>query len=136
MKAVWTDSIASGNSTIDNQHKQLFDHINTFFEGIEREHGHETTVRTLNFLVKYVRYHFTTEEELMRKTEYEELHEHMKAHRSIVDELMRCYKKLIANGNSEYIIQELSTLLQAWFVTHIMDHDLRLAKHLQGYEFE
>lgn len=136
MKAEWTDSLKSGNKIMDNQHKELFEHINLFFEGIEKEQGHETTVRTLNFLVKYVRYHFATEEELMRKTDYDELHEHMKNHRTLVDDLMKCYKQLISDGNSEYVIQELSTLLQDWFVTHIMGHDIRLAKHLKGYEFE
>ncbi|PLX71572.1 MAG: hypothetical protein C0602_00740 [Denitrovibrio sp.] len=136
MKAVWTDALASGNKTIDSQHKQLLDHINTFFDSISKEHGHETSVRTLNFLVKYVRYHFATEEELMRKTEYEHLQDHLHYHRKLVDSLMKCYKRLISDGNSEYVIQEISTLLQDWFVCHIMEHDLKLVKHLQGYEFE
>lgn len=135
MKAVWTSSLESGNETMDSQHKELFEHINSFFEGVEKEISHEMTVRTLNFLVKYVRFHFNTEEELMKQTGYAELAEHRCAHRELVTELMDCYKKLISNGNTEMVAQQLSTLLQEWFVSHIMGHDLRLATYLKQYEF-
>lgn len=131
MKVDWSDSLASGNELIDSQHKQLFDHMNTFFNSINREFGHEITVRTLNFLVKYVSFHFSSEEELMRSMDYPLFKEHLAAHRKIVDELMRCYKKLIADGHSDYILQELRILLQEWFVDHIMVHDMALAKFVK-----
>ncbi|ADD67151.1 hemerythrin-like metal-binding protein [Denitrovibrio acetiphilus DSM 12809] len=132
MKAVWTSSLESGNATIDEQHKELFEHINNFFDSISREFSHEITVRTLNYLVKYVRFHFSTEEELMRKSGYPDLKEHMSAHRNIVNTLMACYKKLISSGNSERVEDELTTLLQVWFVEHIMGYDLRLAAYLRS----
>ncbi|PLX65882.1 MAG: hypothetical protein C0603_12975 [Denitrovibrio sp.] len=132
MKATWCDSLASGNETIDSQHKELFEHMNAFFDNITHTHNHETTVRTLNFLVKYVRYHFGTEEELMRESEYPHFKEHLNAHRIIVDKLMECYKDLIRSGNTEVITEELGVLLQKWFVEHIMDNDIKLAEHLKN----
>lgn len=136
MKAVWNDSLTSGNKLIDSQHKELFDHINTFFDSITKEYSHEITVRTLNFLVKYVRYHFNCEEDMMRKTDFEEYKEHREAHRKLVDELMTCYKKLISDGKTEHVMHELSALLQEWFVEHIMAYDVRLVSHMKQYEFE
>lgn len=134
MKAVWTSALESGNETIDAQHKQLFEYMNNFFDSISKEYGHETTVRTLNFLVKYVGYHFKTEEEFMRSTHCPAYKEHKSAHRKIVDDLMGCYKKLITDGNSEFLMSELTTLLQEWFVNHIMTHDLKLAEYLKEHE--
>ncbi len=130
MKVEWCESLASGYETIDTQHKELFEHINTFFESFEKEYKHEVTIRTLNFLVKYVRYHFGSEEELMREHNYPEFKEHLSAHRIIVDKLMECYKDLISSGDSSKVNQEIKTLLQVWFVEHIMGHDIKLASYL------
>jgi len=131
MKIDWDSKLESGNSTIDEQHKELFEHMNTFSDSINKEYGHEITVRTLNFLVKYVRYHFGTEEEFMRSTDYPDFKDHLAAHREIVDTLMDCYKKLISDGNSEYVKHELTTLLQKWLVDHIMTADKKLAQFLK-----
>lgn len=133
MKALWAETLASGNETMDEQHRELFDHINTFFDSVSKEFNHELSVRTLNFLVKYVRFHFGTEEDLMRESDFPGLKGHMADHRKLVDELMDCYKNLISEGSSDTVMQRLSVLLQKWFVEHIMGHDMKLAKHLRQY---
>jgi len=134
MKAVWTSSLESGNKTIDSQHRELFDHINTFFDSVSSEFGHEITVRTMNFLVKYVQYHFTTEEEFMKAKCYPDFKIHLSAHRKIVDEIMRCYKQLISDGHTENVLKDLETLLQQWLVEHIMGYDMKLAQFLKQFE--
>jgi len=131
MKVAWNSSMESGNPIIDSQHKELFTYINSYFESTHAEYSHEVVVKTLNFLVKYVRYHFSSEEELMRESHYKEYKSHVADHRKIVENLMNCYKKLITFGNNELISQELGNLLQIWFVEHIMGHDIPLAKHLK-----
>jgi len=131
MHISWSEDLVSDNETIDSQHKELFEHINTFFDSINKEYNHETTVRTLNFLVKYVRFHFTTEEDLMKDSCYPEYKVHQSAHRKIVDSLMSCYKKLISEGNAVCVKEDLKELLHIWFVEHIMQHDLRLAAYLK-----
>lgn len=131
MRAEWSDSLASGHSIIDGQHKELFGHINSYFESLEKVYGHEVTIKTLNFLVKYVRFHFGTEEDLMKQSNYPDFKNHLEAHRKIVDELMTCYKLLITDGHSEEIVERLRTLLQVWFVDHIMGFDMRLAKFIK-----
>ena len=132
MNIAWNECLISGNETIDSQHQELFDHINSFFNSIDKEFSHETTLRTLNYLVKYVRFHFGTEEELMESNEYKELKIHKAAHRKLVDSLMGCYKKLISEGNAISVKDELTELLQVWFVDHIMTHDQRLAAFLKN----
>jgi hemerythrin len=131
MHIAWNECLISGNTTIDSQHQELFTHINSFFNSIDKEFNHETTVRTLNYLVKYVRFHFGTEEELMESSDYQELKVHKAAHRKLVDSLMVCYKKLIAEGNAMCVKDELTELLQVWFVDHIMTYDQRLAAFLK-----
>ncbi len=131
MRVSWTDSLASGHAVIDKQHMELLDHINSYFDSLDRVYEHEVIVKTLNFLVKYVRFHFGTEEELMKKHVYPEFRQHLEAHRKLVDELMSCYKKLISDGYSEEIVERLRVLLQEWFVDHIMVNDLKLAKFLK-----
>lgn len=133
MRVSWTDSLASGHAVIDKQHKELLNHINSYFESLDRVYEHEVIIKTLNFLVKYVRFHFGTEEELMKQHVYPEFRQHLEAHRKLVDELMICYKKLISDGYSEEIVERLRVLLQEWFVDHIMVNDLKLAKFLKEF---
>lgn len=131
MNIAWNDNLASGDATIDSQHQELFNHINSFFNSIDKEFNHETTVRTLNYLVKYVRFHFGHEEEQMEKYSYPEFRVHKAAHRELVESLMSCYKKLVSEGNAMNVKDELTQLLQVWFVDHIMTYDQRLAAFLK-----
>lgn len=131
MKAVWTDKLATGNKIIDGQHKELFGYINKFFECTDDNSCEGATIKTLNYLVKYVRFHFSAEESLMKDVNYPEYKEHQTAHRQIVDTLMNCYKRLIANGDHACVIEELRMFLQAWFVEHIMGFDFKMAGYIQ-----
>jgi hemerythrin len=134
MKVEWNESLASGDAIIDKQHKELFKHINEFFDSINKEYNHEMTVRTLNFLVKYVKFHFEHEEQQMADRCYPETKLHQSAHRKIVDSLVHCYKRLISEGNATSVEEELTTLLQVWFVEHIMQYDMRLVSFLRENE--
>jgi len=135
MKAEWSDSLVSGNETIDSQHKDLFKHINSYFDSLEKLYGHEVTIKTLNYLLKYVRFHFSTEEDLMKRYGYPDFNEHLNDHRKLVEELMVCYKTLIADGHSEEIVERLRVLLQEWLVEHIMGYDKRLAVFMKENGF-
>jgi hemerythrin len=132
MKVTWCESLESGFGTIDEQHQELFKYINNFFANISGSFEHEETVRTLNFLVKYVKYHFQTEEELMCEYTYDNYKEHLKNHQQIVADLVDCYKKLISSGNVTTVVEDLEQILQYWFVEHIMGHDMKLAKYLKN----
>lgn len=131
MKAVWSDTLRSGNETIDSQHKDLFEHINVYFDSLEKPYGRDITIKTLNYLVKYVRFHFTTEEDMMKSVNYPEFSEHLSSHRMLVDELMACYRSLINDGQTEEMVERLRVLLNEWLVGHIMTLDLSLAEFIR-----
>jgi len=135
MKANWNEALESGNETIDSQHRDLFNHINTYFDSLEKVYGHEITIKTLNYLLKYVRFHFGTEEELMKRYGYPDFSEHLTEHRKLVDELMNCYKSLISDGHSEEIVERLRILLNEWLVAHIMGYDMKLAEFMKENGF-
>jgi hemerythrin len=134
MKAIWNDSLISGNDTIDTQHMELFKYMNNFFDSVNKSRDYEITVRTLNYLVKYVRFHFGSEEEMMKKQSYPDYKEHLAAHRNLVEKLMDCYKTLISKNSANCITDSLTALLQQWFVEHIMVFDMKLAQYLRENE--
>jgi hemerythrin len=134
MKVEWHDRLSTGFEIVDDQHKELFTHINDFFDSLSQEENYDNTIKTLNFLVKYVKLHFTTEEDLMKKYNYDEYKEHLTAHREIVEEIMECYKTLISSGKSPAVISKLRVILQKWFVSHIMQYDMKLAGFLRDFK--
>lgn len=55
MKLKWDESLEIGHENIDNQHKELLDRINYFFDSINSGMGKEEVLRTLDFLERYTK---------------------------------------------------------------------------------
>ena len=68
----WTDKYASGSSLVDEQHKELFRRVNLLLASCDEGKGKLEVQRTLEFIREYVQFHFSTEEQLMRKYNFPE----------------------------------------------------------------
>ncbi|AGF58208.1 hemerythrin [Clostridium saccharoperbutylacetonicum] len=70
MKLIWEKSLEIGYPDIDNQHKELLERINYFFESVNSGATKEEVIRILDFLEKYTNDHCKLEEEIQRKYNY------------------------------------------------------------------
>jgi len=131
MKLIWSSTIESGHALMDKQHKELFEHINKFFDSLNNEISREETIETLNYLVEYVGHHFRTEEELMQEISYPYFKKHQTEHRQIVEQLAACYKLLRSESNSETVIKDTTQMLLVWAEEHIPDSDIKLARYIK-----
>lgn len=85
MSIGWTDSLASGSSEIDTQHKELFTGVNSLLGAIEKgATGREEISRIVGFLTEYVVFHFGTEEKYMDKFCYSSAVQHKAQHQQFV----------------------------------------------------
>ena len=84
MSIVWTDNLAVGNKKIDDQHKELFRQINALYDACSRGEGKKSLSELVNFLENYVVEHFSSEEELMRKSNYPGYDVHKRSHQEFV----------------------------------------------------
>ncbi|QAR32527.1 hypothetical protein EP073_03640 [Geovibrio thiophilus] len=133
MRIEWTSYIQTNNELLDSQHKELFSRINRYFECAEHNHSPQDLIKTLNYLVEYVKIHFKTEDDIMTQMEYARQKEHRKSHRELTEKLVEIYKELIENGASDELHDKLAKLCQIWYVAHINDFDKRLAAFIKAY---
>lgn len=77
-KYQWDDSLSVGVELIDDQHKLLIQRLNDVNDAIEESLGETQIVKTLEFLIQYTDYHFSTEEKNMKATEYPGYESHKK----------------------------------------------------------
>lgn len=122
----WSDSFSVGVALIDEQHKELVNLTNDLYGVCDKG---EVAAREMFYLAvkkaaAYVRYHFSTEEQIMERVEYPKLQEHKQEHASFAQEVLDNVKKL-EEGKFIMPIQFVN-FLRDWILTHIavMDTDM------------
>jgi len=129
----WTDDLYTGNDHIDNQHKEIFRHINTLLEACQAGKGKERLAETIDFLEKYVITHFTAEERLQHENAYPGYTEHKAEHAKFMKEITSLKTQLKSEGASLPLIVTTNRVVVGWLVNHIKKDDRAMAKYLQQY---
>lgn len=127
--AIWSQSLETGNPTVDHQHKHLFDLVNELHHGIIQGHGREVMGPILKKLAKYAVDHFTTEESFMRQTGYPNFLRHKGKHDALTRQVMDLLHEW-DRGNA--LPSSLSKFLADWVTHHIKEEDKELAGWLKA----
>lgn len=127
-KIEWSDEYLLGIPEIDNQHKKLVSLANDLYDVIagSPENYKINMSRVLKKLTDYTEYHFSSEEEFMRRYEYAGVDFHKVAHDGFINEVVNQIKLLsdekIETGARFY------TFVLNWVLTHIAKADQIWAK--------
>jgi hemerythrin len=127
----WDDSLETGHTLIDDQHKQLFAAINELLATCREGKGKEELSKSLDFLTNYTIKHFFEEEQIQQKYQYPEYTNHKKYHDAFKVVIRDLTVRLIMKGVSDDLIAEVHEQVGDWLVNHIKVHDFRLAKYLK-----
>jgi len=129
----WSESMATGVASIDEQHQMLVNMLNFAAEQLTNSSSRLQTQDIIRDLMSYALYHFDTEEELMVAHAYpaDDQNKHFEEHRNFsatVAQLQSDIKqgKLITRD-------ELLSFLKSWLIGHIMDTDKQLGKFLCAF---
>ena len=120
----WSDDLSVGIDLIDQQHQMLIERINDVSAAVEAHHGVEKIAKTLDFLVEYTRFHFSTEEQHMRTHGYPGLEEHHTKHEELKSTLADMERDFREEGATYGLADSLNTLLGNWLIRHIKGVDL------------
>lgn len=131
MSIVWTDNLAVGNKKIDDQHKELFRQINVLYDACSRGEGKKSLSELVNFLENYVVEHFSSEEELMKKSNYPGYDNHKRLHQEFVLSFAALKQQIQAEGTSLSSVIKTNKMLADWLRNHIMATDKLLGKYLR-----
>lgn len=130
--AQWSEDLTTGLSTVDLQHKMLFEqliklaaHVSPHADNL---HGIDAI---LQFLQNYVEEHFAEEELQMKKADYPYQVEHVRAHQTLRGELQKFQANVHLDSSSPlFLIFNVQHILSSWFVSHIRTMDKPFADFL------
>lgn len=131
MKLKWDKSLEIENEKIDNQHKELFDRINYFFNAIDNGVGSEEVIRTLDFLERYANEHFTAEEEIQRNYNYPRYYEQCVQHQVFRNQLDDIRYMISNYGVTGAVIIQMQQKIAEFWEYHINNLDKDLGAYLK-----
>ncbi|MDR2434563.1 MAG: bacteriohemerythrin [Treponema sp.] len=119
----WSDDFLVGNSVIDGQHKELVRMTNECWAGcrIGGVVAKVSFLKAIQGAVLYVKTHFATEEEFMRKARYPLFAAHKKQHEDFVAEVAAQIRVFESedNPNPTAFVE----YLMHWILEHIANSD-------------
>ena len=131
MSLKWRDDFAVGVKEIDDQHKELFNRINSLLEAMTQGKGQQVMDETFKFLQNYTRDHFRNEERLMTQYKYPEIDDHKSKHEAYTKQIKEMQSKVQAQQVSAAFTIEVQRFLTNWWTNHINNVDKKLGKFLQ-----
>ena len=130
MAYIWSPALETGHEKIDEQHRQLFDTLNSIAAAFWGGRGSQEITKTLAFLTEYTIMHFSTEEELMEKNAYSGYAAHKKRHDDFKVTVTGLAKKLEKEGPCEDFIVNVTAIIGDWLISHIKVEDTKMASFL------
>jgi hemerythrin len=127
----WSDNLLTKNKTIDQQHRQLLEHIESLIHSLESDENQVSVEELFGFLELYTLHHFQVEEELMEEYEYPYYTEHLIQHHRFQFNIEQLWEEYERGGDPVHIAYEMREQLMDWFVNHIQHTDQRLARFLR-----
>jgi hemerythrin len=124
----WSDRLSVGIEAIDDQHKKLVSIVNRLYNAMKEKKGSEILGDVLSELIEYTKYHFTTEETVMKNNAYPHYLSHKSSHSQLVEKVMDLDIELKA-GKIALSVQVFQ-FLKDWLVNHIQGEDKKYAPYL------
>ncbi|MPY25070.1 bacteriohemerythrin [Shewanella sp. YLB-07] len=125
---VWQDSMATGIALIDHDHKRLIMLINIFQEATEFNISERKVQLALDEVIRYTKYHFNREEQLMALNQYPGLKEHQLQHQQMIDEIELYMKEY--RSDPDVALDHILQFLQSWLMNHIKGNDRQYIPYL------
>jgi hemerythrin len=125
---IWKDSFAIGIQELDDQHKMFIDYVNECYNAVHHDKTRQVTDATIYDLKVYADNHFQFEQSVMQEVGYPGLTEQLNEHAYFVKQVAEVERALLEGRKST--VESMLLFLREWFLTHIMDHDRKLAAYL------
>lgn len=128
MTIIFGDDLKTGISVIDEQHQELFKIVNELDRFVNSK---ESFLEALIDLQTYVSFHFDTEEDYMKITNYPGYISHKTCHDDFVVDYKAILKKITDVENLVTLGPELIAFVENWVKEHYTSEDVKLANHLK-----
>ena len=128
----WEVGYELGIEDIDLQHHFFFNLINRLAKELLQANDAQYRGALINELNAYAKFHFISEENMMRKSAYPHFSHHQNLHVELIEQLSTRGSMLLlpeAYGATGSII----TFLGEWFLQHTREFDRNFARYLRDF---
>jgi hemerythrin len=126
MAIEWTSNLSVGVASIDDQHKKLFQMADQLFEAGRNNKSKEFISEMLDFLDKYTKQHFQSEETYMKSIGYPALDNQKKMHSDFIDALAKLRNDFAESGGNILVILNANQMVVDWLLKHISGEDKKI----------
>ena len=126
----FTEDLLTGNDMIDEQHEQLFGHINNLLRACGEGKGRGELGRAVQFLIDYTEEHFAAEERLQDKYKYPDRENHKRYHEAFKHAIRELADELERDGATVTLVGKINKSVGDWLVNHVKKQDVRVAAHI------
>lgn len=127
----WDKIYLVGIETLDNQHKELLEKLNTLISSIKSRDAINEIIKNLEALEVYIIKHFEYEELLMKENDYPKYSFHHNDHDNLKKDLIDLQKLFKESGISTLFVINFEIKLSDWWNNHILEYDKPLGTFLQ-----
>ncbi|MGV8145201.1 MAG: bacteriohemerythrin [Alkaliphilus sp.] len=128
------DSLHTGNTLIDTQHKELIQRIAYVLTACEERKGAEAVKETLEFLGAYVVKHFIDEEKMQQEYNYPGYKDHKKMHEKMTADFTELKNQFDRDGSTLTVITKTNRFLVRYLLQHIKVEDKKLAAFIKAHD--
>jgi len=129
----WDDCYLLGNEKVDNQHKELFNLVNSLVRSCDSGEGTDKLKETLLFMINYTVLHFDDEEALQIECKYPDYEKHKKMHDDFKVVVLGLVDRFSNTGSSAELSSDVRKIIVKWLVNHIMTEDKKIGDFLRGH---
>ncbi|MDH5717064.1 MAG: hemerythrin family protein [Spirochaetia bacterium] len=131
MNIEWNNKYLIGIEKIDNQHKQLVQQVNIFFNCVNKKKGRDKVLEILEYLSEYVEEHFKDEENLQKQIKYPDYEEHKNKHENFKTLIIKLKDKIIKTDIDYNNILETNQIITKWIINHIYNSDKKIGEYIK-----
>lgn len=114
----WDEKYSVGITSIDNQHKELFMHLNKLLEAMKQGQANDVINQIILKVERYAVNHFQKEEYFFKRFNFQGSAEHIREHQNFTNKIVSL-KSDLESGKITMTF-ELLSFLKEWIDHHIL----------------
>lgn len=126
----WDLSYSVGVAVFDDQHKKLFDIINSLNDAMKAGKSKDALGGILKSLIDYTATHFVAEEKMMLQHDYLQTQMHKMEHDKLVKQVLKLQEEFKAG--KAMLSMEVMNFLKDWLNTHIAGSDKKYGAYFNA----
>ncbi len=126
----WSPAFSIQILEMDTQHKKLVEIAGGIMEMLRSESDADSIEMAFTTFIDYTRYHFSEEEELMQRYEFDGVLAHKSKHAELVRQVVEYKDKLMENPDHSKV--DFKGFFMGWLIKHIFSEDRKYSAFLHS----